>query len=41
MTKKFRKIRMIFDVENSLESPKLALFDELSADGDTKFGNFI
>ena len=23
------------------ESPKLALFDELSANGDTKFGNFI
>ena len=23
------------------ESPELALFDELSADGDTKFGNFI
>ena len=23
------------------ESPKLALFDELSEDGDTKFGNFI
>ena len=23
------------------ESPKLALFDQLSPDGDTKFGNFI
>ena len=33
----FRKIRMIFDIEN----PKLALFDELSLDGDSKSCNFI
>ena len=32
--KKIRQIRMIFEIENSL-------FDELSPDGDTKFGNFI
>ena len=32
----FRKIRMIFDIENSLESPKLALFDKLSSNGDSK-----
>ena len=25
----------------NFESPKLALFDKLSLDGDTKFGNFI
>ena len=39
--KKFRKIRTIFDIKNSLESPKLALFDKLSPDGDSKSGNFI
>ena len=37
----FRKIRMIFDIEIHFESPKLALFDELSPDGDSKSGNFI
>ena len=41
MKKRFRKIWMIFDIENYFESPKLALFDQLSPDGDTKFGNFI
>ena len=37
----FRKIWMIFDIKNSLWSPKLPLFDKVSPDGDTKFGNFI
>ena len=38
----FRKIWMIFDIENSkFKSPKLALFDKLSLDGDSKSGNFI
>ena len=32
---------MIFDVKNHFESPKLARFDKLSQNGDTKFGNFI
>ena len=31
---------MIFDIEIYFESPKLALFDELSLDGDSKSGNF-
>ena len=30
MKKKFRKIRMIFDIENSLEIPIFALSDELA-----------
>ena len=37
----FRNIGMIFDIENSFENPKLALFDQLSPDGDSKSGNFI
>ena len=32
---------MIFDIENSLWKSKIATFDEVSTDGDTKFGNFI
>ena len=36
----FRKIRMIFDTENTLWKSKIALFDELSPDGDSKSGNF-
>ena len=40
----FRKIRMIFDIVNSLWKSKIgtfALFDKLSPDGDSKSGNFI
>ena len=39
--KKIRKILTIFDIKIYFESPKLALFDKLSTDGDPKFGNFI
>ena len=41
MKKKFRKFRMIFDIENSLWKSKIGTFDHLSPDRDTKFGNFI
>ena len=40
-TKKSERFGQFLTKKIYFESPKLALFDKLSADGNTKFGNFI
>ena len=41
MNKKSQRFGQFLSEKIHFESPKLTLFDELSVNGDTKFGNFI